>query len=107
MITQKHEIEKVPNSGYVLFIDGQESACPYQPPMMGQSPMGGAPQLVRIPCCTRCPLARITDGYKTNAEGLSEPCMKYVVSCGVSHYEYVVTEKEQPKQNPTGLVKSL
>ena len=100
-----YEIEKVLNSGYVLFIDGQESACPFQPPMFSQSPMG-APQLVRIPCCTKCPLASIQKITATiaNSETIAER-LDYVTHCGSSSRYITVTVREEQKQG--AILKSL
>lgn len=59
------------NYGFMLIKHGKEAFCPFQPPIPTQGTMGGM-GLMRLPCCTLCPLASLNEEkniYKTVCGG--------------------------------------
>lgn len=53
----------------VLFIDGNQSVCPFTAPIPFSGSMGQV-QIMRLPCNTLCPFARIEgDTYVTRCTG--------------------------------------
>ena len=97
-INQKFEIEKIPSSGWILFIDGEQSACPFLPPFMIQSNMGGGPKISRVPCSTICPMAELQDLLESNIKD-------YVTHCGCISLKRRVTIRDE--QKPQSILKSL
>lgn len=80
----KASVRQDPNYGNVLFKDGTESFCPFQPPIQTQSKsaLGDVVYgLMRPPCCTKCPMANITDD-------------KYFVNCGGEIVSYDIVPEE-------------
>jgi hypothetical protein len=72
------------NYGYVLVKDGREAFCPYQQPIPTQG-IGGM-GLMRLPCSTLCPQARI----KINSEfidGILTEQAHYEVGCSKTEYK--------------------
>lgn len=72
-MSSKNVAKENPNYGFMLMKDGKESFCPYQPPVPTQGTMGGM-NLMRLPCCTICPLASLneeTNMYKTVCGGFA------------------------------------
>lgn len=65
----------------VLHINGTQSICPYTAPIPFQGNVGQV-QIMRMPCCTLCPLATIEDE-------------DYVVSCGHEEKRYKLTPKKE------------
>jgi len=78
-----------PNYGSVLVKDGKETFCPFQPPIPMPGENGGF-TLMRLPCSTNCPQARIY-------EELNE----YEITCThqkvVYKFERQVEEEEEKK----------
>lgn len=107
MINQKFEIEKTTDRGYVLWIDEKPSICPYCPPIMVPGQIPGTATMMRMPCSTQCPMAKITDGYKMNQSNERESCQVYITHCGSKSIERVIAEKEAPQQPQSGILKSL
>lgn len=84
-----YEIKENPNYGNVLFKDGKEVFCPFQPPVATQG-MGGM-GLMRLPCCTNCLHANLEEDneavydIETNKTLVIQPVMRkvhYVTTCG-------------------------
>jgi len=68
----KYTIKKGQQNDDVLNINGVQSICPYVQalPMQGQY---GQIQIMRLPCNSQCPHAKIEDGYyKITCSGRSE-----------------------------------
>lgn len=93
----KYEIKETPNYGYVLFKDGKESFCPFQQPVATQG-MGGM-GLMRLPCCTNCPMANLVEEEKEafdiakNETIVLPSVMKkvhYVTTCGCKEQKFEV-----------------
>jgi hypothetical protein len=78
------------NYGYVLLKHGKESFCPYQQPLPTQG-IGGM-GLMRFPCSTLCPQAKI----KTNSEfvdGIITEQTYYEVGCSKTEYKINAVNK--------------
>jgi len=93
----KYEIKEDKNYGNVLFKDGRESFCPFQQPVPTQG-MGGV-GLMRLPCCTNCPLANlekeeqtiydITTGQSIASDTVLEKVF-YVTRCGSKEQKFEI-----------------
>lgn len=70
----------------VLYINGIQSICPYTAPIPFQGNVGQV-QIMRMPCCTLCPLARIEEE-------------DYIVSCGHSDKKYKLTQITKKEGEP-------
>lgn len=106
MTDHKYEIEKTNDRGIILWIDNKPSVCPFTPPIMVPGQIPGTASMMRMPCSTQCPLAKIGDSpYESTNE--VKP-FYYITSCGHHDNSKLVIEKETPKQpTQSGLLKSL
>lgn len=55
-----YEVKKGQQGEKVLFVDGNQSICPYSAPIPFQGNMGQV-QILRMPCSNLCPLVEIHD----------------------------------------------
>lgn len=77
------------NYGHVLVKDGKEAFCPYQQPIPTQGIGGMA--LMRMPCSTLCPKAKIKEEFTTGHKF-------YVVGCASNgdsgDFEYKLSQED-------------
>lgn len=67
--TTKYEIKPGQGKEKVLFIDGNQSICPFTAPIPFSGSMGQV-QIMRLPCNTLCPFAKVQgDTYSTTCTG--------------------------------------
>lgn len=67
--TTKYEVKPGQGKERVLFIDGNQSICPFTAPIPFSGSMGQV-QIMRLPCNTLCPFARVQgDTYSTTCTG--------------------------------------
>ena len=64
-------------NGYILTKDGRQTFCHKTPPIPTQGSIAGQLSLIRMPCCTNCPMANIfeledgTSVYQTSCDGIN------------------------------------
>ena len=79
------------NSEHVLRADGRDCFCPFAPSVIVPGQIAGSGTLMRMPCSSNCPLARLE---------LQGEQLKYSVSCGHSEKSFDVEPEEAPNNNP-------
>jgi len=77
----KYTIVKGQQKEDVLHINDLQSICPYTAPIPFQGNVGQV-QIMRMPCSTQCPLAKVDQST-------------YVVSCGNTDKVFNLTEKKE------------
>lgn len=100
---QKFEVQKMGDRGWALFIDGALSICPYTPPAAIPGAVAGGFQIVQAPCCTKCPLASISESIPP---GGNEPTLVYKLLCTNPHHVLEVSEMV-PKEKNSAIIKPL
>lgn len=81
----KYQVEKDHNDNYQLFVNGKNSACPFQSVFVTQNQLG-APAFIKQACNTSCPLAEL----EITADG-----MRYLIYCGGDVRKLQVEPKNQ------------
>ena len=67
--------------------------------------MPGTATMMRIPCSTQCPMAKVTEAVQP---GTPDVGLNYITSCGHTDNWKAVSEKEAPKQpNQSGILKTI
>lgn len=85
----KYSVIKGQQQEDVLLIDGKQSICPYTAPIPFQGNMGQL-QIMRMPCCTLCPHADMTESGNE---------MYYSINCsanGRKDYKLEGGESDKP-----------
>lgn len=81
----KYSVSKGQQQEDILFVDGKQSICPFTAPIPFQGNMGQL-QIMRMPCCTLCPHAKMTENT-------------WKISCGAEILSFTL-EKEEPTDEP-------
>jgi len=76
-----YEVKEGQQKEKVLFINGNQSVCPFVDPIPMQGQMGQI-QIMRLPCNTLCPLCEL----KGN---------QWVINCGYDKVTHEVTEEKK------------
>lgn len=76
-----YEIREGQQKEKVLFINGNESFCPFVDPIPMQGQMGQI-QLMRLPCNSRCPLCQVSG-------------KQWTINCGYDKVTYECTEEQK------------
>lgn len=95
-----YEVVKDAN-GFVLHKDGRATTCLFQPAIITQGATMGSMNIMRLPCTTQCPHARIV-----SAVG-EEQCDTYIISCTSigQNFPLSVQNKEEAGSAPMSIIR--
>lgn len=93
-----YTLKEQPGNGLVLFLNGDQTYCPFQPglpiPVQNTTFGGGhSIKVIRQPCSTLCPLAE----YVSTEDGENETLH---LKCGASALNVIKLTKEEVFQKP-------
>lgn len=85
-----YKVKKGQMGDSILEIDGIQSVCPFTQPLMAQGNMGQV-QILRMPCTSACPLAKLSDSTWTTI-------------CGNNTKTFEITKETEEPKEPSKLI---